>query len=190
MSEGSAENHELGLTMTREEGQSLFSLKRSNSSATAPFIQVDFSLPPSLKEDPFFNSITLIPTFNRDGKFYTPSFILGSELVIGCFMFRISTWRMTKDTGWYMRRKYRKWRNNAAKLYFILLIQFVPKPSKANSYCCICREPFEDYLTVVNFLLQHINIPRHRELMKKSAYYSMIEDLCGQSNGSSGKAMG
>jgi hypothetical protein len=66
----------------------------------------------------------------------------------------------------------------------------VPKPSKANSYCCICREPFEDYLTVDNFLLQHINIPRHRELMKKSAYYSMIEDLCGQYDGGRGKVMG
>jgi hypothetical protein len=35
-------------------------------------------LPPSLKDDPFFSSINLIPTFNRDGKFYTPCFILGS----------------------------------------------------------------------------------------------------------------
>ena len=24
----------------------------------------------------------------------------------------------------------------------------VPKPSKNNSYCCVCKLPFEDYLTV------------------------------------------
>ena len=100
MSEGSAENHEMGLAMTREDGQSLFSLKRSNSSATAPFIQVDFSLPPSLKEDTFFNSITLIPTFNRDGKFYTPSFVLGSELVIGCLT--VQNKYLANDEGYRM----------------------------------------------------------------------------------------
>lgn len=82
MSEGSAENQTMGFNAIKYDCQSLFSLKRSNSSSTAPFIQVDFSLPPSLKEDPFFTSINLIPTFNRDRKFYTPSFILGSELVI------------------------------------------------------------------------------------------------------------
>jgi len=65
----------------KEECQSLFSLKKSNSGSTAPFISVDFDLPASLKEDPLFSSVSLIPTFNRDGKFYTPSFILSSELV-------------------------------------------------------------------------------------------------------------
>lgn len=81
MTEGSIENHCLNSNTPKEECQSVFSLKRSNSSSTAPFILVDFSLPSSLKEDPLFTSTNLIPTFNRDGKFYTPSFILGSELV-------------------------------------------------------------------------------------------------------------
>ena len=78
MSKGTAENQPMSVSHGKDDGQSLFSLKRSNSSTTAPFIQVDFSLPPSLKDDPFFSSINLIPTFNRDGKFYTPCFILGS----------------------------------------------------------------------------------------------------------------
>lgn len=82
MSEGSTENQTVSSNITKEDFQSVFSLKKSNSSSTAPFILVDYSLPPSLKEDPFFTSINLIPNFNRDGKFYTPSFILGSELVI------------------------------------------------------------------------------------------------------------
>lgn len=117
MSEGTAENHPMCMNLVRDDAQSLFSLKRSNSSATAPFIQVDFSLPPSLKEDPFFNSINLIPTFNRDGKYYTPSFILGSELVIRGLIDRTSTWRMTKDIVRYMRKRFRRWRNNGAKSY-------------------------------------------------------------------------
>lgn len=62
----------------KDDTQTVFSLKRSNSSATAPFIQVDFSLPPPLRQDPFFTAMSLVPRFNRDGKFYTPSFILGN----------------------------------------------------------------------------------------------------------------
>ncbi len=32
-----------------------------------------------------------------------------------------------------------------------LFIQFVPKPSKANRFCLICKETYEDYLTVFIF---------------------------------------
>lgn len=78
MTEGQLDNQCVQLNSQKEECQSVFSLKRSNSSSTAPFIMVDFSVPPQLREDPFFTSMNLIPTFNRDGKFYTPSFILGS----------------------------------------------------------------------------------------------------------------
>ncbi len=115
MSEGTAENHFKSLSHCKDECQSLFSLKRSNSSATAPFIQVDFSLPPSIKEDPFMSSISLIPTFNRDGKFYTPSFILGSELVISCLINRKSIRPMTRDTASFMRKRFRTWKKNAVK---------------------------------------------------------------------------
>lgn len=82
MSEGNLDHHCLHSNTPKEDCQSLFSLKKSNSSATAPFILVDFSLTDSLREDPSFTSINLTPTFNKDGKFYTPSFVLASELVI------------------------------------------------------------------------------------------------------------
>jgi hypothetical protein len=78
MSEGNIENQYLNNSITKEECQSLFSLKKANSSSTAPFISVDFSLPSHLKEDPLLNSINLLPTYNCDGKYYTPSFILSS----------------------------------------------------------------------------------------------------------------
>ena len=100
MTDGSTENHTGSSNHAREDCQSLFSLKRSNSSSTAPFRLVDFSLPASLKDDPFFTSINLIPTFNRDGKFYTPSFILGSELVICCLIWQSKY--MTNDEGYRM----------------------------------------------------------------------------------------
>ncbi len=98
MTEGIIDNHCSNSNTPKEDCQSLFSLKRSNSSSTAPFILVDFSLPPSLKEDPLFTSINLIPTFNCDGKFYTPSFILGSELVFFLLFFRTNTLQTMKDT--------------------------------------------------------------------------------------------
>jgi hypothetical protein len=100
MSEGTTENHTMRLHAIKEECQSLFSLKRSNSSSTVPFILVDFSLPPAMKQDPFFASINLIPTFNRDGKFYTPSFILGSELVI-CYLISQNKY-LSNDEGYRM----------------------------------------------------------------------------------------
>lgn len=34
----------------------------------------------------------------------------------------------------------------------------VPRPSKNNSYCCVCKIPFEDYLTV-RFTTCSISIP-------------------------------
>ena len=45
MSEGNIENHYSNSSSAKEEYQSLFLLKKSNSSSTAPFISVDFSLP-------------------------------------------------------------------------------------------------------------------------------------------------
>ena len=53
------------------------------------------------------------------GKFYTPSFILGSELVISLLINRKSIRRMTRDTASFMRKRFRKWKKNAAKSYLL-----------------------------------------------------------------------
>lgn len=90
MSEENIDNCCLYSNTPKEDSQSFFSLKRSNSSATAPFISVDFSLPDSLRGDSSLTSINIIPTFNVDGKFYTPSFILGSEVVFHKIKIRIN----------------------------------------------------------------------------------------------------
>lgn len=34
------------------------------------------------------------------------------------------------------------WIIKALNSNFLFYLQFVPKPSKANSYCCICKAPF------------------------------------------------
>jgi hypothetical protein len=49
-----------------------------------------------------------------------------------------------------------------------LPMQWVPRPSRANSYCCICKAHFEDYLT-------HVNVPLHQTLMRASPFCFYIE---------------
>ncbi len=49
MIEGNVDNQSLNSDAQKDEYQSVFSLKKSNASSTAPFISVDFSLPSSLK---------------------------------------------------------------------------------------------------------------------------------------------
>jgi hypothetical protein len=44
-------------------------------------------------------------------------------------------------------------------------------PSKANSFCCVCKVNFEDYLT-------HVTLPSHISLMRSSPYCADIKDLC------------
>lgn len=51
------------------------------------------------------------------------------------------------------------------------LIQLVPKPSKANLFCLICKETYEDYLT-------HISYPSHNRLLRGSPFHADIQELC------------
>lgn len=51
----------------------------------------------------------------------------------------------------------------------------MPRPSKANSFCCVCKASFEDYLT-------HVNMPEHHRLMVQSAYCAEIQLLCSKLN--------
>ena len=60
--------------------------------------------------------------------------------------------------------------------------QFVPQPSKLNRYCCICKESYDDYLTVFYLSTQHVNIPTHQKLLRKSSFCDYIEDLCRDIN--------
>lgn len=46
----------------------------------------------------------------------------------------------------------------------------VARPSKSNSYCCICRTAFDDYLT-------HVNIPSHQQLLRASPFCADIVGL-------------
>ena len=55
------------------------------------------------------------------------------------------------------------------------LIKFVPKPSKSNSYCCICKTAFDDYLT-------HINMPSHCSNSQASTFVNDIIALTSQFN--------
>lgn len=70
MLEENVDNHCLNSNTPKEEDcQSLFSLR---------------------KKDPSLTSIKIIPTFNAGGKFYTPSFILSSDMVFHKIKFRIN----------------------------------------------------------------------------------------------------
>ena len=60
--------------------------------------------------------------------------------------------------------------------------QFVPQPSKLNRYCCICKDSYDDYLTVFYLSTQHVNIPTHQKLLRKSSFCDYIEDLCRDIN--------
>lgn len=57
-------------------------------------------------------------------------------------------------------------------------MQFVPKPSKGNSFCCICKAAFEDYLT-------HISLPHHQQLLRTSPFRAEISSLALQFNSQS-----
>lgn len=46
----------------------------------------------------------------------------------------------------------------------------MPCPSRTNSYCCICKAPFDDYLT-------HVNIPAHQTLLRASPFQTDIREL-------------
>lgn len=50
------------------------------------------------------------------------------------------------------------------------------KPSRSNSYCCICRTPFDDYLT-------HVNVPAHQQLLRASPFCLDITGLVERFNG-------
>lgn len=92
MSEVNIEQQNHNSSTQSKYSSAFFSLKKANSSSTAPFILVDFSLPHPFKEDPS-PTMTLVPTFNNDKKFYTPSFVLSSELV---FLFLFSRTNMSQ----------------------------------------------------------------------------------------------
>ena len=51
----------------------------------------------------------------------------------------------------------------------------MPKPSRSNSYCCICRTLFDDYLT-------HVNIPSHQQLLRASPFCQDISSLSERFN--------
>lgn len=52
----------------------------------------------------------------------------------------------------YSKKKYNKSINKNLKWYSYILYQYLPKPSKTNSFCCVCKTFFEDYLTVHNII--------------------------------------
>ncbi len=68
--------------MDSEEGKesidSIFYLKRADTDSTLA-IQVDFSPLPSDAPPQNINSSGSIPVFNRDSKYFTPSFILNID---------------------------------------------------------------------------------------------------------------
>ena len=47
------------------------------------------------------------------------------------------------------------------------------KPSKANSFCSICKSAIEDYLT-------HLSTPHHQQLLRSSEFCKDIAGLCGR----------
>lgn len=48
--------------------------------------------------------------------------------------------------AWAQERGAFHWENRAGTY---MLMKMVPKPSKSSSFCCMCRIPFDDYLTVL-----------------------------------------
>ncbi len=48
-------------------------------------------------------------------------------------------------------------------------------PSKQNSFCCVCKSHYDDYLT-------HLAMPRHIELSNKNKFWKEINKLCNGFN--------
>lgn len=55
------------------------------------------------------------------------------------------------------------------------MIQLIPKPSKGNSFCCVCRSFFDDYL-------EHVARPDHVSSMRQNKFCTDIQSLCNKFN--------
>lgn len=165
------------LDLGRDLSESLFLLKKSSSSSTAS-IQVDFSplgKPQCNQPSP---SKTL-PTFNTDRNYYTPSFILEVDQVRPV-SFSKNTKKIYRFILISTIEKVCKYQNKKQNQYNLNLLQFVPKPSKNNSYCCVCKVPFDDYLTVTLTLFSilaslNTNISSKNQIInRKSRIYAKL----------------
>lgn len=54
----------------------------------------------------------------------------------------------------------------------------VAKPRSKNCYCNICKEEYNDYLSVKTFLTQHIQSDNHKKNIKNNKFDQFIDDLC------------
>ena len=47
----------------------------------------------------------------------------------------------------------------------------MPKPSKANSFCSVCRSCYQDYL-------EHVTLAHHQQLLSSNKFAKEIGQLC------------
>lgn len=131
--------------------ESFFLLKKSSSHSTVS-IEVDFSPNHIKSESSNTSPLKASPTFHSDGNYFTPSFILEVDQV-RYYLFRKDMKKIFRFIETFIIENQCKFQNKNRNQYNLNLLQFVPKPSKNNSFCCVCKVPFEDYLSVLFYLL-------------------------------------